>query len=56
MRFKILFVRPPLFDERLHGPTGLLMKLPRFSKREVNRLESFGNFSALFLDFRDAEI
>ena len=56
MRFKILFVRPPLLDESLHGGTGLLMELLGFSKRGFNRLESLWDFSALVLDLRDAEI
>jgi hypothetical protein len=59
MRFmclKILFVRPPLFDERIHGYTSLLMELPGLSKRDVNRLEPLGDVSALLLDLRNAEI
>ena len=56
MRLKILFVRPPLFDERLHGSTSLLMELPGLSKRGVYRLEPLWDFSALLLDLRDAEI
>jgi len=56
MRLKILFVRPPLFDERIHGSTSLLMELPGLSKRGVNRLEPPWDFSALLLNLRDAEI
>jgi hypothetical protein len=56
MRFKILFVRPPFLDENLHGGTGLLMELPGFSKRGINRLEPLWDFSALVFDLHDAEI
>jgi hypothetical protein len=56
MRFKILFVRPPLFDESLHGSAGLLMQLPGLSKRDVDGLKPLWDFSALVLDLRDAEI
>jgi len=56
MRFKILFVRSPLFDESLHGSAGLLMQLPGLSKRDINGLKPLWDFSPLVLDLRDAEI
>jgi len=56
MRFKILFVRPPLFNEKLYRHTGLLMELPGLSKRGITRLEPLWDFSALILDLRDTEI
>src|SRR5262245_8897583 len=56
MRFKVLFMRPPLFDECFHRSTCLLVHLPCLSKRGINRLEPFWYFSALIFNLHDTDI
>ena len=47
MRLKILFVRPTLFDQRLHGRRWCLEGAASLLEGGFDRLEPLGNFSAL---------
>jgi len=56
MRFQIFLVRPPLFNEDVHGRTRFLESLLSFLKRRCNRLQPPWDFSALILDLCDPKI
>ena|SRR5512146_642940 len=52
----VSFVGPTLLHQRLDRRVGVLEQLFRFSQRSFNRMESFGNLSALLVDLHDPEI